>query len=131
MDIQPMSGEILSAANTMIRESLLPDFPTADFNSSRMGITAFYQLNRPLQGNVSRRSKEQVHVVGHQHKSMQAEFPLPAIAIKSLQEKSRIRFDDKESSTLKRREGHETGSRRRHQSRRFHGAGPQCLKPCA
>jgi len=40
-------------------------------------------------------------VVGHQHKRVQLEASLPAIAIKSFEEKPGVRFDDEESSTLK------------------------------
>jgi len=88
MDIQPMPRKVLRVANAMISESLLPDFPAADFDANGVRITAFHQLNRTFQGNVRRRSEQQMHMVGHQHKGMQAKLALPAIAIKSLQEKS-------------------------------------------
>jgi hypothetical protein len=83
-----MPSKIVRIANAMISESLLPDFSPADFDANGVRITAFYQLNRTFQGNVRRRSELQMHMVGYQHKGMQAKLALPAIAIKSLQEKS-------------------------------------------
>ena len=60
---------------------------------------------------------------------MQFELSLPPVAVQSLQEQPRIRFDDENSSALKCREGHEISSGRRNQSGRLHVRGPQRLKP--
>jgi hypothetical protein len=68
-------------------------------------------------------------MIGHKHKSMESKSSLPAISIQRLQEKPCVRFHDKQSSALECRERYEICSRRRHQSRRFHDAGPQRLKP--
>ena len=54
MDIQSMPGKILRIANAMIRESLLPDFPAADFDPNRVRITALDQLHCPLQRDIRR-----------------------------------------------------------------------------
>jgi len=81
MDIEPMPGKILRVANAMIRESLLPDFSAANLNSDCVRISTLDQLHRTLQRRVKRRSKQQMHMVRHEHEGMQFESALPAIPV--------------------------------------------------
>src|ERR1700757_273452 len=120
MDIQSMPREILRIANAMIRESLLPDCLAAYFDPHRVRITALDQLHRPLQRDIRRGSQQQMHMVRHDHKSMQRESSLPPISVQSFQEKPGVRFHNEESSALEGRERYKISSGRRHQSRRFH-----------
>ena len=65
MDVEAMPGKILSVANAMIGESLLPDFLAADFDPDGMRIAAFHKLDRALHGDVCRWGDQKMHVVGH------------------------------------------------------------------
>jgi len=82
-----MPRKILRIANAMIRESLLPDFPVADLDPNGVRMTALDQLHRPFQRDIRRGSQQQMHMVRHQHKSMQRESFLPSISVQSFQEK--------------------------------------------
>ena len=120
MDVQLMTEEILRVANPVIGESLLPDSSATDLLTDRIRISALDQLDGAFQREGFGRREEQVNVVRHEHECMQLEFSLSAVAVKSLQEKPDIGFDDEEPCSLKSRKRHEIGPGRRHQSSRFH-----------
>ena len=120
MDVQPVSGEVLSVADAVVGESLLPDFAAADFETDRSRVATLDELHGAFQGDVRSRCDEQVDVIGHQNKCVELELPLAAIAIESLQQEAGIRFDDKESSALESGECYEISSGRGYQSSRFH-----------
>jgi len=81
MDIKPVSGKILRVANAMIGKSLLPNFHATDLDAYRVRVPAFDQLHPTLQRAIDRGRKHEMDMVRHQHKGMQAESSLPAIAI--------------------------------------------------
>jgi len=122
MNVDLVSGKVLSVANAMIGESL-------DREAGRARVASLDELHGALDCRVGRRSDQQMYVVGHEHESMELKTSLPAVRVKGLQEESCILFDDEESSALKSRKAHEIRAGRRHQAGRFHGDGPQRLKP--
>ena len=67
MDIEQMSGKILRVPNPMIRESLLPDLPSADLDSDGVRVSAFDQLDRTFQRHIPRWRMQQMNMIGHKH----------------------------------------------------------------
>jgi hypothetical protein len=74
MNVVLMMDEILVIANSVIREAALPDiaFPEED-GSEGMGVSASDELDGALQGDIVRRSEQQMDVFGHDHERMQLE----------------------------------------------------------
>jgi hypothetical protein len=65
-----------------------------------MRISAFDQLDGRLDCYVRSRSEQKVNMLGHENKRMQLITAVPAISIKSFQEKSNVRFHDEEPAAL-------------------------------
>ena len=65
MDIQSMPHKILCVTNAMIRKSLLPNFPPADFRADRVRIAALDQLHDPFERHIRAGREEQMNVIGH------------------------------------------------------------------
>lgn len=69
-----------------------------------------------------------MNMIRHEDKRVQRKAPLTPIVVNGFQEQSRMRFDNKQSASLPRREGHKIRSGRRDESYRFQER-PQRLKP--
>lgn len=69
-----------------------------------------------------------MNMIRHEDKRVQYEATFAPVMIKSLEEQSRVRFDNEESSSLPGREGHKIRSGGRDESYRFQEK-PQRLKP--
>jgi len=76
-----MMDEILVIANSVTRGAALPDFAfPAEDGSEGMGVSAFDQLDGVLEGDIVRRSEQQMDVFGHDHERMQLEAAFAAVA---------------------------------------------------
>ena len=114
--------EIHFVADPVIGESSLPHFsPSANDSAEFMGISAFDQLNRPLDGHVQGGSQQEMYMLGHQDKRMQLISAFAAMPVERLQENADVRFDDEQPPALPRRERHEISSGRRDESSRLQG----------
>jgi|SRR5580704_16941341 hypothetical protein len=105
-----MSLKILVVTNAMIGESSLPNFLASKFKAEGVRVSALDQLNCSFQRDFGSWSEQQMHVLGHQDKSVQLEFSLSAVAVYCFQEKSNVGFDDEVSCALPSRERREIRS---------------------
>jgi len=120
MNVISMMHEINVAANSMIGESPLPDFPAATNDSPEfMRVRALDQLNGSLDGHIDCWSQQEMNMFGHHDKRVQIVLALPSMPISRLKEEAYVIFDDKQFPSVPRREGHEVSSRRRDESSRL------------
>jgi hypothetical protein len=112
----------------MIRESLLPDFASADLLAHRVRVASFDALHRTFQRDMERGREQQVDMVRHENECMQLELSLSPIVIQRFQKQPRVRFHHKESSALEGGEGYEVRSGRRNQSSGFHQGCPSAAE---
>jgi hypothetical protein len=128
MNVISMMHEIHLVANSMIRESPLPNLALSANNFAQfVRIRALDQLNGALDSDVHRGSQQKMHMLRHHNKRMQVEAPLATMPIESSQKNPDVRFDHEQSATLPGREGDEISSRRGDESHRLQGK-PQRLK---
>ena len=72
MNIIPMMNEIPSIANPMIRESALPDFRIAPYESAElMRIRTLDELHAALKGYVGGGREQKMDVIGHEDEGVQ------------------------------------------------------------
>jgi len=60
-----MPRKILRVTNPMIRKSLLPNFPPADFRADRVRIATLYQLYDAFKRHIRSGREEEMNVIGH------------------------------------------------------------------
>jgi hypothetical protein len=85
----------------VVRETALPYFRLpADHRAKRMRISASNHLDGTLDCYVPSRCEQKMNVLGHENERMQLKTAVPAISIKSSQEKSNVRFHDEEPAAL-------------------------------
>ncbi len=94
MNVLTMLLKILLISNPMVRKPSLPDLLRSKQNSKLIRISTLNQLYRSLQSNTRRRSKEQMHMLRHDHECMERKLPFPTIGKHSFKEQSRIVLDD-------------------------------------
>jgi hypothetical protein len=112
MNVISMMHVIDFIPNPVIRESALPNFlPSTDDAAEFMGVCAFDQLDRALDGYVDRRSQEKMNVLRHDNEGVQAVTAFATIPVKRFQEDVHIDFDEKQLSTVEGRESHEISPR--------------------
>ena len=122
MNIISMVHVIDCIANPMIGEPSLPDFLVASDDGPKLvRVGAFDQLDRSLDGHVSRRGQQQMNVFGHHDESVQCESSFAPISVDRLQEEPHVSFDNEQFPPVRCREGHEISSRRRDESSRLQG----------
>jgi hypothetical protein len=113
MNVISMMHKINAIANSMIRESALPNFLAATDDSAEfVRIRALNQLNSSLDGHVVRRSQQQMNMLGHDDKRVQFVPAFATMPIECLQEETDVNFDAKQFASIEGRERHEIGSRR-------------------
>jgi hypothetical protein len=119
MNVIAMTTKVLRVANAMIRESSLPNFFPSELHPKRVRVSALDELDCAFQRYIVRRSQQQMHMLWHQHKSVQKKFSPPPIAVQSFQEKPNVRLDHKNPPPLPCQERHKISSRRRHDPSRL------------
>jgi hypothetical protein len=90
---------ILGIPNPMIRKTFLPNLSLLQL-SQAIRISTLNELHSPLQGDIGTRREQQMNMVRHDHKFMQAIFPLIAVAEQHLKQKPRPSFDTKDRDAL-------------------------------
>ncbi len=70
MNVTPMPLIVICITNAMIRKSPLPNFLRTKLQSKRARISSFNKLKSTLQRYISKRSQKQMHMLGHQNKSV-------------------------------------------------------------
>jgi hypothetical protein len=82
-----MVSEVVCVPNPVVGKPALPDFGLAtDQRAQRVRISALDQLDGALDGYVVSRSKQEMHVVGHEHEGVQRITAFAAVVKKCFEE---------------------------------------------